>query len=470
MDGFKNPDSQIIKVARNLFQKNKKGKVLQSSARKSALNIFIRLKDENPNATIKSIVDRASELTGLSASTLFKIEKEAKSGILQTPGKKRPNAVGKRTRLNTYDSFTLQSIRRRVHSFYKRNEIPTVKKLLNDLNNEANILQQKISERTLCRLLNDIGFSFKKRRRQSALIERDDIIAWRRKYLRDIKLYKEQQKIIYYLDETWVNAGISTTKVWQDKTIKSCSDARRKGLSTGLKGPSGKGGRLIITHVGSERGFVNDAADIFSSKKTKDYHEEMDGNHFESWFKSKLIPKLEPNSIIVMDNASYHSVKEEKLPTQSWRKKGIQEWLTNKNIPWGSDLLKLELLQIVSTVKHKFDGYRIDKIASETGHKVLRLPPYHCELNPIELIWAQVKGYIARQNQTFKLPEVKNLLLEALDKVSGNDWKNAVAHVTKIEKEFWTMDGLIEDVWEQNELTIQLSDSDSTQESESFSS
>ncbi|GBL81144.1 hypothetical protein AVEN_83195-1 [Araneus ventricosus] len=121
-------------------------------------------------------------------------------------------------------------------------------------------------------------------------------------------------------------------------------------------------------------------------------------------------------------------------------------------------------------VKHKFDGYRIDKIASETGHKVLRLPPYHCELNPIELIWAQVKGYIARQNQTFKLPEVKTLLLEALDKVSGNDWKNAVAHVTKIEKEFWTMDGLIEDVWEQNELTIQLSDSDSTQESESFSS
>ncbi|GBO39785.1 hypothetical protein AVEN_230598-1 [Araneus ventricosus] len=69
MDGFKNPDSQIIKVARNLFQKNKKGKVLQSSARKSALNIFIRLKDENPNATIKSIVDRASELTGVSAST-----------------------------------------------------------------------------------------------------------------------------------------------------------------------------------------------------------------------------------------------------------------------------------------------------------------------------------------------------------------------------------------------------------------
>ncbi|GBN10207.1 hypothetical protein AVEN_200667-1 [Araneus ventricosus] len=103
----------------------------------------------------------------------------------------------------------------------------------------------------------------------------------------------------------------------------------------------------------------------------------MEGNNFESWFKSKLIPKLESNSIIVMDNASYHSVKEEKLP--SWRKKDIQERLRNKNIPLGSDFLKLKLLQIVSTVKHKFDGNRIDKITSEAGHKVLRLPPYHCD-------------------------------------------------------------------------------------------
>ncbi|CAK1585278.1 unnamed protein product [Parnassius mnemosyne] len=32
-------------------------------------------------------------------------------------------------------------------------------------------------------------------------------------------------------------------------------------------------------------------------------------------------------------------------------------------------------------------------MAAECGVTVLRLPPYHCELNPIELIWAQAKGY-----------------------------------------------------------------------------
>ena len=33
----------------------------------------------------------------------------------------------------------------------------------------------------------------------------------------------------------------------------------------------------------------------------------MTSEHFEEWFNDTLIPKLEPNSIIVMDNTSYHS-------------------------------------------------------------------------------------------------------------------------------------------------------------------
>ena len=33
------------------------------------------------------------------------------------------------------------------------------------------------------------------------------------------------------------------------------------------------------------------------------------------------------------------------------------------------------------------------KMAKATGHEVVRLLPYHCELNPIEMAWSQRKHY-----------------------------------------------------------------------------
>lgn len=46
-----------------------------------------------------------------------------------------------------------------------------------------------------------------KRKRQSLLKEKDEIVNWRHRYLRDIRRIREDGKKIYYLDETWVNAG-----------------------------------------------------------------------------------------------------------------------------------------------------------------------------------------------------------------------------------------------------------------------
>ncbi|GFW44305.1 DDE_3 domain-containing protein [Trichonephila clavipes] len=232
-----------------------------------------------------------------------------------------------------------------------------------------------------------MGFTFEKRKRQAVLLERHDIILWRRNYLRKITELREKNAPIYYSDETWVNEGYSETRVCQDTTIKSSYEASSSNLTVGLTAPKSKGRRLIITHIGSKEGFVRDAADIFIGKNSGDYHEEMDGNHFEKWFET-VMPKLKPQSIIVMDNAPYHSVKKEKIPTSSWKKSAIQEWFTDKKVTWNSDLIKIELLQKVNQIKHLYNGYRVEEIAEKFGHKILRLPPYHCELNPIEMIWS----------------------------------------------------------------------------------
>ncbi|GFQ67084.1 DDE_3 domain-containing protein [Trichonephila clavata] len=313
-----------------------------------------------------------------------------------------------------------------------------------------------------------MGFKFEKRKRQVVLLERQDIILWRRNYLRKTRNLRQENAPIYYLDESWVNEGHSETRVWQDTTIKSSYEASSSNLTVGLTAPKGKGRRLIITHIGSKEGFVPDAADIFIGKKSGDYHEEMDGNHFETWFET-IMPKLKPQSIIVMDNAPYHSVKKEKIPTSSWKKSAIQEWLSQKKVAWNQDLIKIELLQKVNEVKHLYDGYKVEEIAKKFGHKILRLPPYHCELNPIEMIWSQVKGYVARGNKTFKLNEIKELVIKGIENVSTQNWANYINHVIKKEKEMWEIDGLIDEIWENQNFIISVNSDSSDSYSEIMS-
>jgi len=114
-----------------------------------------------------------------------------------------------------------------------------------------------------------------------------------------IRSYRAQNRPIYYLDETWVNAGETHS---------------RGGVDTK---------RLIVLHIRSSDGFVPGGLLCFESKtNSTDYHDEMNGDTFYEWF-VRTLPLLKKNAIIVMDNASHHSVKKHKIPVRSWRKQAI---------------------------------------------------------------------------------------------------------------------------------------------------
>ncbi|GFY73094.1 DDE_3 domain-containing protein [Trichonephila inaurata madagascariensis] len=181
------------------------------------------------------------------------------------------------------------------------------------------------------------------------------------------------------------------------------------------------------------------------------------------------MPKLKPQSIVVMDNASYHSVKKEKIPTSSWEKSAIQERLSEKKVTWNQDLIKIGLLQKVNQIKHLYNSYRVEEITEKFGHKILRLPPYHCELDPIEMIWRQVKGYVARENKTFKLKEIKELVTRGIEKVSTQNWTNCINHGIKKEKEMWEVDGFIDEIWENQNFIISVKSDSSDSDSEIMS-
>jgi len=78
------------------------------------------------------------------------------------------------------------------------------------------------------------------------------------------------------------------------------------------------------------------------------YEGTMDSSLFELWFQKCLLPVLPVNSVIVMDNASFH------------RKKLL--------LP----------------------------LAEKAGHSLIFLPPYSPELNPIENFWSWLKRHLKK--------------------------------------------------------------------------
>lgn len=54
---------------------------------------------------------------------------------------------------------------------------------------------------------------------------------------------------------------------------------------------------------------------------TGDYHDEMNSKSFRDWLQC-VLPELKDKTVIVMDNAPYHSVKVEKSPTPNLKKRG----------------------------------------------------------------------------------------------------------------------------------------------------
>lgn len=83
------------------------------------------------------------------------------------------------------DDFERNVIRRKVHDFWVKREVPTLDKILKSVNSDEQITNT-YSRTNLYRLLKDLNFEYTKRGRNSALIERDDIVVWRNRYLETI--------------------------------------------------------------------------------------------------------------------------------------------------------------------------------------------------------------------------------------------------------------------------------------------
>lgn len=306
------------------------------------------------------------------------------------------------------------------------------------LEDDETIEKELFHIKTLGRAMIRWGFEFGKGMRTQHLKEKDSVIVARRVYLRKMKENRiddseETKKTEVYLDESYVNKNHSNDYVWyhgEDGNL--------------IQKSTGNGDRLVIINAITKEGWVPNAKLIFkSTRKTGDYHGQMNGTLFEKWFETELIPSLPECSLIIMDNASYHKIlSENSAPVATSSKIKIKKWLDQHKIAYSKDPLKVELIELLN--QHQpAPTYVVDEIAKKHGHEVVRTPPYHPELQPIELCWGVVKNEVAR-NCDFTMKNLEIQLESAFQKVTSVVCKKMIKKIKKIEDAFWMEDELIE--------------------------
>ena len=297
--------------------------------------------------------------------------------------------------------------------------------------------EQEFSIRTLGRALDRWGFTFGKGIRTQRFKEKDHVVVARQRYLRRKIANRKGKGMVrpeVYLDESYVNKNHSKDFVWYYDDD-----------GPWIQKPTGKGERLIILNAITKDGWVPGAKVTFkSTRKTGDYHGQMNQTMFTKWFEEKLLPNIPAGSLIIMDNAAYHNVLSPvSAPTPSCKKERIRSWLEKNNFPVKEDCLKAELVDILTKVGPQ-PTYILDEIANKEGHEILRTPPYHPELQPIETCWGIVKNEIAR-NCDFTMNNLIQQLEGAFDKVTAKTCAGLIRKTREVEDAFWQDDAALDE-------------------------
>lgn len=396
------------------------------------INLYKSKIQKQPNMKYEVLIESLSKETGIGLRTIkmtvdeYKKTKIVKS-LRMSPSRKKVLP----TTNDKIDDLGKIKIRQKIHEFWLRREIPTFHKIQQVIMDDPDL--PNISQKFLKRVLKGLNFEYFKTTKNVALLEKEDTVLWRQNYIRDIRRYRTEGRTIYYIDEMCLNAGDCTSNVWTDTEVKCHS------LSEGLQNPTAKKKYMIVVHIGSTEGFVEGGLFCFESK-----NDEFNDDTFYEWF-CGVLPRLNDNCIIVMDNAPYHSAKKNPIPTMDWKKSDMIKWLVSKNCVVDKSKVMVELMEKVNEIKPLYDKYLIDDEALKTNKVVLRIPPYHNELNPFELAWPVVKNQIKKKNMTNKLTIVQKLN-NGVQCVTPDMWASFVSHTIKEEDKLHDIDFISDDL------------------------
>ena len=271
--------------------------------------------------------------------------------------------------------------------------------------------------------------------------------------------------VIVYVDESYIHAHHARKKGWfpiNDRDVIGDDN----------------GTRLIILHAMTENGLLAVPDTIASNwlnepaltaelvfeevledgQDDSDYHNTMTGVKFTAWVRNRLLPtfhELYPGKkmYLVMDNAAYHKPRDESWISASKAKNkhelahelldlGVPELTTARGIVVPSHRFEADLSaggpskdDLIAAIKKWLDEHPdynrtvIEQLFDDAGYGIIYTPPFCPEVQPIELLWAKVKRYVAdRATHNRSVTEARQQTEEGFEQITKMFCNSIIKH------------------------------------------
>jgi len=241
------------------------------------------------------------------------------------------------------------------------------------------------------RTLQRMGWVYGKSRHTPARRERDEVVVARRASRRTKRANRAAHggtvRPEGSRDERSVKGNHATPRTW----------AFAAAGPWGHK-PSGTGPRVILVHALTTAGWVEGApGGVPAKRRTGDAHGQMDFEPLRRGCLAGCRPPMPAASLSVMAHAPEHTVSGDGVfsPTPATKTAALQRWLHQNHPPMDQEaMIQAELRAVCRQVCPK-PAHDFARLAEAAGHHILRTPPYHPDLHPIEHGWAVVNNHWA---------------------------------------------------------------------------
>jgi hypothetical protein len=276
--------------------------------------------------------------------------------------------------------------------------------------------------------------------------------------------------VIVYMDESYIHTHHASKYGWfhpNNRDVIGDADGKRLIIlhamtDCGLLAVPDEVGTNWLNEVALTAELVFEEV-LEDGQDDSDYHNTMTGAKFVAWLRNRLLPTFKEmypgkKMYLVLDNASYHKPRDESWVSNSTSQSkhdlihklldlGVMELTTiagpgkrqrvipahkfEASIGEGGPSKDDLLAAVTQWLKEHPDHNRsvTEQLMSDAGYTLVFTPPFCPEVQPIELLWAEIKRHVAaRSTHNRSLTETREQTEEAFEKITKMFCNNIIKH------------------------------------------